>query len=144
MRKNQPDSAAGFRCRSIATAWRCPSSALAFAIFQPIQVLPRISLAPGFSFTDQHGARLTSDDLRGKLVYYTFMHTGWRRQQAQTVQGLKVIQQAVDEAGSSVPVEFVAISFDPQRDTAERLRHFATEQGLDGEHWHPSPAIRSN
>jgi protein SCO1/2 len=110
--------------------------ALAFAIFQPIQVLPRIALAPGFSFTDQNGARLTSDDLRGKLVYYTFMYTGCDANCAQTVQGLKAIQQAVDEAGSSVPVEFVAISFDPQRDTPERLSQFATEHGLAGERWH--------
>ncbi len=110
--------------------------ALAFAVFQPIQVLPRIALAPGFAFTDQNGARLTSDDLRGKLVYYTFMYTHCEAPCPQPVEGLKLIQETVDQSGSGLPVEFVAISFDPQRDTPERLHQFAQEQGLDPARWH--------
>lgn len=111
--------------------------ALTFAIFQPIQVLPRISLSPGFSFTDQDGARLTSDDLRGKLVYYTFMYTGCTAPCPQPVDGLQIIADAVDRAGGGqVPIEFVAISFDPERDTPERLREFAAERSLDLERWH--------
>lgn len=31
---------------------------LAFAIFQPIIVLPRLDLAPGFSLVDQNGERI--------------------------------------------------------------------------------------
>ena len=111
--------------------------AFAFAVFQPIQVLPRISLSPGFSFTDHDGARLTSDDLRGKLVYYSFMYTDCTEPCPQPVKGLQIIQEAVDRAGGGqVPIEFVAISFDPERDTPERLRAVAAEQGLDLERWH--------
>ena len=48
----------------------------AFAIFQPIKVLPRMRLAPGFTLVDQNGQRLTSEDLRGKVVLYNFLYTG--------------------------------------------------------------------
>ena len=41
-------------------------SVAAFAVFQPIKVLPRIRLAPGFILTDQDGQRLTNEDLRGQ------------------------------------------------------------------------------
>lgn len=50
-------------------------SAFAFKIFQPIQVLPRMQLSPAFSLTDQSNERLTSEDLRGEFVLYTFTYT---------------------------------------------------------------------
>lgn len=111
--------------------------AMAFAIFQPIQVLPRISLAPGFSFIDADGARLTSDDQRGKLTYYTFLYTGCETACANPVEGLKTIEAVADRAeSSSLPVELVAISFDPERDTPERLKEFAAKHGADSNRWH--------
>lgn len=46
---------------------------IAFATFRPILVLPRIRLAPGFSFQNQFNERsLHNDDLRGGLTLYTF------------------------------------------------------------------------
>ena len=50
-------------------------SAFAFKIFQPIKVLPRMQLSPAFSLVDQDSARLTSEDLRGHFVLYTFAYT---------------------------------------------------------------------
>ena len=47
----------------------------AFVVFQPVQVLPRVRLAPGFTLTDQSGERLTSEDLRGKFVLYSLTYT---------------------------------------------------------------------
>lgn len=111
--------------------------ALAFAIFQPIQVLPRIALAPGYSFVDQHGERLTSDDMRGNLTFYTFMHTACEAPCPNPVEGLKTIESVVDTMDSPIlPVEFVAISFDPANDTPEQLAQFAREHGADDERWH--------
>ncbi len=48
---------------------------LAFIVFRPILILPRITLAPGFALTDQDGNRLTNEDMRGKLVLYNITHT---------------------------------------------------------------------
>jgi len=44
---------------------------MAFAIFQPIRVLPRIGIAPAYSLVDQEGNKFTSENVRGKLVLYT-------------------------------------------------------------------------
>lgn len=47
-------------------------AAVAFAIFEPIQVLPRMRLAPGYSMIDQDGERFTSETARGDIVVYAF------------------------------------------------------------------------
>ena len=45
---------------------------LAFNVWQPITVLPRIAPAPGYRLTDQHGAPFDSQQLRGQIVFYSF------------------------------------------------------------------------
>lgn len=47
--------------------------AMAFAIFQPVQVLPRLRLAPGYALVDQAGEVVTSEDGRGVISLYTFV-----------------------------------------------------------------------
>ena len=47
-------------------------AAIAFAVFEPIQVLPRMRLAPGYSLVDQEGNRFTSETVRGDIVLYAF------------------------------------------------------------------------
>ncbi len=46
---------------------------MAFAVLQPIQVLPRIRLAPGYAFADATGSTVTSEDGRGSITVYTFV-----------------------------------------------------------------------
>jgi protein SCO1/2 len=43
-----------------------------FAVFRPITVLPRSTIAPGFAFTDANGRPVTSESLRGRMVLYSF------------------------------------------------------------------------
>jgi protein SCO1/2 len=49
------------------------AAAMAFAIVQPIKVLPRLRPAPGYALTDQHGERFSSEDARGVITLYTFV-----------------------------------------------------------------------
>ncbi len=51
-------------------------AAMAFAILQPVQVLPRIRLAPGYALVDESGATVTSEAGRGVITLYTFVPTG--------------------------------------------------------------------
>jgi len=44
-----------------------------FATLRPLTVLPRLGPAPGFALTDQDGRPLTSEDLRGSVVLYSFI-----------------------------------------------------------------------
>lgn len=110
---------------------------LAFAIFQPIQVLPRIALGPGFSFVDQAGERLTNEDLRGHLVLYTFTYTGCQGDCPQTSRTLQLVQAQLDQINTrGLPVDLVTISFDPARDTPQQLAAFAHQVGADLTNWH--------
>jgi cytochrome oxidase Cu insertion factor (SCO1/SenC/PrrC family) len=46
---------------------------MAFAVFQPVQVLPRIRLAPGYAMVDQEGTSVTSEAGRGVVTLVTFV-----------------------------------------------------------------------
>ncbi len=110
-------------------------AALAFAIFEPIQVLPRIRVAPGFSFVDQHGAAFTSEDTRGRVTLYSFAYgdcgdacdavAGTMAEVAQRLAGTDLGGQRLD---------LVTVSFDPVRDVG-RLAALASASGADGIAW---------
>lgn len=110
---------------------------LAFAIFKPIKVLPRIRQAPGFIFTDQDGQRLTSEDLRGKVVVYNFLYTGCGSACDAMNQTMQDVQRRLSEFDlGAMPVEFVTISFDPEHDTPEQLKAYARSLNADPARWH--------
>ena len=110
----------------------------AFVIFQPIKVLPRMQLAPGYALTDERAERLTNEDLRGQFVMYNFTYSGCRDPECQQLDlAMKELQERLDEAETgSTPVSFVTISFDPERDTPEVLQAYAEELGADTDQWH--------
>jgi protein SCO1/2 len=111
---------------------------LAFVIFQPIRVLPRIALAPGYILTDQDGARLTSEGLRGKVVLYHIGYTGCGAPCEESVRLMQAVQARIGEvlAPEDVEVRLVTISVDPGRDTPEALRSAATRFEADPAVWH--------
>ncbi|MCP4169016.1 MAG: SCO family protein [Chloroflexi bacterium] len=110
---------------------------VAFVTFQPIQVLPRIRLAPGYALTDQDGQRLTNEDLRGHYVLYNFTHTDCLAPDCpQNDLILSELQQRLGEdVSGGAPVSFVTMSFDPEKDTPEQLRTYAQTLGADTEQW---------
>lgn len=100
---------------------------LAFNIFQPIKVLPRISLAPGFSFTNQAGQRLTSEDYRGKVTLYSFTYTHCGPKCEETVGQMQTLRERLDSETDLDDLSFalVTVSLDPERDTQAALREYA-------------------
>ncbi len=110
---------------------------LAFAIFKPIRVLPRIRLAPGYSLIDQNGNVVTSEYLRGTLTLYTFTYTRCTSPQCQrTWKTLREIERRLPETNiGDIPFRFVIISIDPEHDTPKRLQAFARRLGVDEERW---------
>ncbi|MEW5938770.1 MAG: SCO family protein [Chloroflexota bacterium] len=102
------------------------AGAFAFKIFQPIQVLPRIRLAPAFALTDQNSQRVTNEDLRGKIVLYNFTYTNCPAPCYDMNATLKDILTRREEAAlGDVPFVLVTISFDPARDTPSALHSYA-------------------
>jgi len=110
--------------------------ALAFAIFQPVKVLPRIRLAPGFALTDQNNALLTNEDMRGKIVVYAFTYTRCVdpcRSTTPTLQELQPEVEALDTGG--IPIRFVTISVDHVKDNPAALNDFAAAAGAHPDLW---------
>lgn len=109
---------------------------LAFAILQPVKVLPRISLAPGLALTDQDSQTLTSEALRGEIVLYSFTYTRCGERCAAQTSVLRALQQQLANLDTgAVPVRLVTISFDAAHDTPAVLRGFATDVGADLRQW---------
>jgi protein SCO1/2 len=103
-------------------------SVLAFSLFKPLKVLPRVSLAPGFVFTDQTGARKTSDDYRGKLTIYNFTYTGCGAGCPQTSKFMQVLRERLTQIKTSdAPFALVTISLDPEHDTPAALKSYAAQ-----------------
>ena len=111
-------------------------AAFAFKVFQPIQVLPRMRLSPAYSFIDQDGRPLTSEDLRGQFVIYSFTYTNCPAPCYNISDTMKEIQSRLGEVDlGGIPVSFVTISIDPDRDTPEALNAYATDLGADLTQW---------
>lgn len=110
---------------------------LLFAIFQPVKVLPRIRLAPGFSLLEAGGDQLTSADLAGQIVLYTFSYTRCPEPCGNTNATLQEILRRVDAQNTSgVPFTLVTISFDPAHDTPQELAAYAAGLGAAPDRWH--------
>ena len=110
--------------------------AIAFKVFQPVQVVPRIRLAPGFSLVDQDGQRLTNEDLRGYFVLYNFSYTRCPENCSNLNQTMLDVQSRIEEAElGEIPIKFVTISFDPEYDTPEKLKAYAEAVGAEQGDW---------
>ncbi|MFC1997479.1 SCO family protein [Chloroflexota bacterium] len=110
--------------------------AIAFKVFQPVQVVPRIRLAPGFSLTTENGVRLTNEDLRGQFVVYNFIYSRCPEPCNNLNTTMQEIQTRLGEIElGNIPVKFVTISFDPENDTPEVLATLAESLEVDPEEW---------
>lgn len=111
-------------------------SAFAFKIIQPIQVLPRMQLSPAFDLIDQSNERLTSEDLRGQFVLYTFTYTNCPAPCFNINETMQEVQSRLNEVQlDGIDVSFVTISIDPERDTPEVLNSYAKSIGADTNKW---------
>ena len=109
---------------------------LAFAILQPIQVLPRIRLSPGFALTNQDGEPLTSEDLRGGFTVYSFTYTSCPPPCGGIMDSMERLQDELDTLDTGgVDVKMVTLSVDPVHDTPGVLRAFADARGADPTRW---------
>lgn len=107
-----------------------------FVVLRPVVVLPRITLAPGFRLTDQTGAQLSNEDLRGSIILYNFTYTGCQDSCPQTSAVMAQVQARLDELNTGdIPVRLVTISLDPENDTAEQLAVYAAQVGADPAVW---------
>ena len=112
------------------------AAAVAFAVFEPIQVLPRIRIAPGYLLTNQNAETITSEDVRGSIVLYSFTYSGCGEECAEMTATMREVQSRLDEVDTGeTEVKFITVSIDPERDTPETLRAYASSVGADLQQW---------
>ena len=95
--------------------------------------LPTIGPAAAFTLTTQDERRLSSTELRGKVVVLTFVYTSCTDTCPLLTAKLASLQPRLGgDLGRRV--FFVAITVDPERDTPARLKGYALAHGarLDG------------
>ncbi len=111
----------------------------AFTIFQPITVLPRITLAPGYALESETGHLMTSEDARGQLTLYSFTYTNCEENCPVPGAALSELHQQITQHGpTNVPVALITISLDPERDTAVARQTYLDQYQQPNSHvpWH--------
>jgi protein SCO1 len=110
------------------------AAVLAFAIFEPVQVLPRIRIAPGFAFVDQSGAAYTSEDGRGAITLYNFAPADCGEEcdvMHATMAEVGDRMRSVDLSGA----DFRRITVALDTGDPEQLAAAAADTGADGDTW---------
>lgn len=97
-------------------------------------VAEEAELAPDFALTDQEGRTVTLASLRGKTVLLDFIYTHCPGPcPILTGRHAQVQRELAPEARART--HFVSISVDPERDSPEVLRAYATARGADLAGW---------
>jgi protein SCO1/2 len=89
--------------------------------------LPQGVLAPGFTLTDESGARVSLSQFRGTVTVVSFLYAGCS---PACVLIAQQIRGALDRLADPVPVLFLSV--DPARDTPARVAAFLADVSLTG------------
>ena len=107
-----------------------------FAVQQPVQVLPRIGLAPGFLWSDLNGQTFSSELLRGKLVVYNFTSATCTAPCLDTSAAMQQLQDRIDTLDTGgLPVTLVTVLLDGTESDPALLRTYAARWKADPERW---------
>ena len=93
---------------------------------------------PDFSLTDSNGQALQLQDLRGKTLLVTFIYT---RCPIPTLcpammSRMTRVRELIDEVPEGrEKFEVLTITLDPERDTPEKLKAYASAHGVESSNW---------
>ncbi|MCX6018214.1 MAG: SCO family protein [Chloroflexi bacterium] len=91
---------------------------VAFAVFRPITVLPRSTIAPGWSLTDASGRAINSEMLRGHMVLYNFSSADCSGTCASQQSALQALFDRLDRLPTEPPITFITLRVDGSTITA--------------------------
>jgi len=94
---------------------------------------PVYSVLRDFSLTNQNGAAVTLDDLRGKVWAADIVFTRCPGPCRRMTRDMARLQ---DLWPKEAPVRFVTLTTDPEYDTPAVMKRFADEHKADHERWH--------
>jgi protein SCO1/2 len=91
--------------------------------------------APEFSLQDAEGRQIALGDFRGKIVILNFIYGSCKEACPLHTNVIASIQQLLNARGLREHIQFVTITTDPERDTAEVLKAYGSDHGLDPVNW---------
>ena len=94
---------------------------------------PVIGQLPAFSLTNQEGVAFGSRELKGKVYVTTFFFTGCVTICPRIMQANRTLQERFKRA--NVDVHLVSITVDPENDSPEKLKEYASKLGIDFSTW---------
>ncbi len=108
--------------------------AIAFAYFEPVQVLPRIRLAPGYALIDDQGRPYTSESGRGAVTVYTFAPPVCDScETIESTMSAVAERVATDVSFDGLTVRLVTVALGDT--TPSELAAAADRSGADGDRW---------
>jgi protein SCO1/2 len=113
--------------------------AAAGALYQIIaprlRPLPVYMALPEAKLIDENGQAFDLNQTRGKVVVLSLIYTHCPDICPLTTAKMKQIQQGVQSAGMSSQVQLVTFTVDPQRDTPDVIKRFASAYAYDPSNW---------
>ncbi len=82
----------------------------------------------------QAGDSIALEDLRGQVLVTVMIYTSCKVACPRLVADMKNIEKAIGQK-TKTPVKYVLISIDPNTDTPQRLREFASANQMTGKQW---------
>jgi protein SCO1/2 len=96
--------------------------------YHPSPPLPELGRVPSFALTDQAGQPFSARDLDGKVWVADFIFTSCAEVCPRLTAQMAALQQLPE-------LRLVSFTVDPERDTVERLRGYATGFHADRARW---------
>ena len=90
---------------------------------------------PDIKLIDQEGRDFSFSQVRGKVLVVAYIYTNCPDICHIISKKMNVFKEQIKKSGLQDRVYFVSISFDPERDTPDALRHHAEMMNLDLDNW---------
>lgn len=97
------------------------------------QALPQLGAMPAFEFRDQRGATVRDADLRGRVLIVDFIFTSCPDVCPLLTDQLAGLRRKLPDDGA---LAYVSFSVDPEHDSPEKLKAFASAHGADHANWY--------
>lgn len=98
--------------------------------------LPVISTAPAYTLENLDGKQVSSTESNGKVRLVEFMYTNCPDICPMTTANMVQLQKKLKDKGLfGKKVEFVSVTFDPERDTPDVLKAYQETMGIDPSGW---------
>jgi protein SCO1/2 len=102
---------------------------------QKLSELPRMAQVPAFSLTDQTGRPFSNAELAGRVWVADFIYTSCSTMCPTLTGKMADLSRHLRNRGQERNVHLVSFTVDPERDTVERLRGYATGFQADPALW---------